>query len=217
MQKNLVAFILMFGSFVQAGTYTISFKNISNRQGFGGQPITPAAIVIHKPQFKLFTENRPSSREVWLIAEDGATARALSLPQRDSRALMTAKGPRILPGLKQSIQITIPNRFDKEQLSFVSMLSRTNDGFTGLQNIRLPQKINDVVIRESLAWDAGSELNTETCGFVPCAFHMVRMPQGAEGAVRLHSGIQGNNDLSKISDGWPADNKIGLITIRRDR
>jgi hypothetical protein len=66
-----------------------------------------------------------------------------------------------------------------------------------------------------LAYDAGSEANTESCAHVPCEVHDVRMTVGAEGVVQQHAGIRGDADIA-ISRGWSGPD-LGVLTITRLR
>ena len=61
-------------------------------------------------------------------------------------------------GFESSATFMIRARGSARYLSFASMLICTNDGFTGLDSIRLPRKKLTVF---SVAYDARTEMNTE--------------------------------------------------------
>jgi hypothetical protein len=74
----------------------------------------------------------------------------------------------------------------------------------------------DVVRAEAPAWDAGTEANTEDCHFIPgppCGNRFVRDPDGAEGIVRIHSGIHGTGDLNPAMLDWR--NPVAMVSIAR--
>lgn len=215
MKKAFVFGILMMAAQSHAAIFRLEMTNISARHGLGGQPMTPAAILVHSNHFSFFTQGRPSSKEVWLIAEDGDTSLALSLPQRNKDVQFALRGPRLRQGQSGSVDINIPKLVNGMQLSLVSMLSRTNDAFVGIRNVLLPTGLNQSIQIDGLAWDAGSEYNSESCRHIPCVNHRIRMVTGAEGVIQIHKGIQGIADLSRAQDGWPSDNKIANIRITR--
>ncbi len=215
--KNLTFLLLFLSGSAFAETYQLTVENISNRQGFGGQTMTPFALLLHNASFEFFAEAKPSSPEVWLIAEDGDTGPALSLRQRDKRVLASYRGPRIFAGKTAQFSFDIDSRAQNLQFSLVSMLSRTNDGFTGLSNVNLPTSLNEKRQYQALAWDSGSEQNTESCEHVPCVNHRIRKTLGSEGRVIRHNGIQGIADLSPVKDAWPEDGVIAIITVERTK
>ncbi len=99
------------------------------------------------------------------------------------------------------------------QLSFASMLICTNDGFTGIDSVRLPAP-GRTVSHSLGAYDAGSEINTEAWADLvpPCAQLTGFGDQGGtgisnpalaeNGVVTHHSGIAGIADLVPAVHGW---------------
>ena len=66
------------------------------------------------------------------------------------------------------------------------------------------------------AYDAGSEVHTESCDHIPgppCGNPGNRLTEGAEGYVYPHSGIHGGEDLDPFM--WDWNNPVALITIER--
>jgi hypothetical protein len=81
----------------------------------------------------------------------------------------------------------------EQQVSIVTMLINTNDAFTGVDAIQLPER--HVAVR-SIAYDAGSEVNNELRAYIPgpcCNNMFVRQPEGD--LIRPHAGITGRGDL----------------------
>jgi hypothetical protein len=111
-------------------------------------------------------------------------------------------------------------------LSFASMLICTNDGFTGVDSIRLPKDVGDTVEVDSAGYDAGTELNTEDfADIVPPCQALVGVSSGepgtgvsdaalAEGGVvHHHPGISGGADLVPAVHGWT--DPVSEITVER--
>jgi hypothetical protein len=102
------------------------------------------------------------------------------------------------------------------------MLICTNDGFTGVDSLRLPKDVGAVVVR-SAGYDAGTELNTGD--IVPPCQGLVGVSSGepgtgtsnpalAEGGViHHHPGIAGGADLVPAIHGWT--DPVAEITVER--
>jgi len=114
------------------------------------------------------------------------------------------------------------------RLSFVSMLVCTNDGFTGVDSVKLPSAKGDKVSRSTNGYDAHTEMNTEDYADIvpPCQSLIgedagendpgtgVSNPALAEGGViRHHRGIQGTDDLDPAIHGWT--DPVARIKIER--
>jgi len=95
------------------------------------------------------------------------------------------------------------------------MLICTNDGFTGLNAVRLPRRIGESTTLDAYGYDAGTEMNTEAWDDLvpPCAaltgFDAMGAGSGASnpallegGVVQMHPGIQGTADLDAEVHGW---------------
>ena len=68
----------------------------------------------------------------------------------------------------------------------------------------------------ALAYDAGSETNTEDCASIPgppCGNPGVRDTSNAEGFVHIHSGIHGVGDVTESTYTW--DGPVALVEIKR--
>ena len=108
-------------------------------------------------------------------------------------------------------------------LSFASMLICTNDGFTGLDTIRLSTKNMTVF---SVAYDARTETNTEDfADIVPPCQGLIGVSSAdagtdvsnsalvEDGTVIPHAGIVGGDDLVPSVHGW--HDPVAKITIKR--
>lgn len=111
-------------------------------------------------------------------------------------------------------------------LSWLSMLICTNDGLTGLDGVRLPQRVGEMVVRDTAGYDNGTEINTEDFADMvpPCQFLIgvssddegtgTSDPNLAEGdVIRHHPGIVGGADLVPEVHGWT--DPVARVTIER--
>ncbi len=196
-------------------TYEVTLTNIT-----GSQIISPPLVVVHAPELALFRPGQPASAELAMLAEDGnpGPLQNLLVGLDGVYGVAVADGP-ILPGASAVVTITADG--PSGVLSAVGMLVTTNDGFFGVRAPELPrariQGGDDLtLVADAIAWDAGSEANTESCEHIPgppCGSHEVRVTDGAEGFVSVHSGIHGIGDLPAAT--WDWRNPVVQVTVRR--
>ena len=208
----------------ESTSYEVTITNLTD-----GQPFTPPLIATHRPSTSLFTVGQPASFELKEIAENGNLAPMLTAVGNDkhvSNFVVAVAGdpPPLLPG--QSVTVTIDESRGGKFLSFASMLICTNDGFTGLDTVRLPQVVGETIILYSDAYDAGSEINTEDfADIVPPCPALTGVPSddpgtgesnpalAENGVIRHHEGIQGIADLNPDIHGW--ENPVAMVEITR--
>lgn len=100
----------------------------------------------------------------------------------------------------------------------------TNDGFTGLDRLSLPNQLGESLSVVTAGYDAGTEINTEDFADIvpPCQALMgvssgepgtgMSDPALAEGGViHHHPGIDGGADLLPEIHGW--SDPVTLVTI----
>jgi hypothetical protein len=105
-----------------------------------------------------------------------------------------------------SVTLTIEAR-PGDRLSFAGMLICTNDGFTGVDSIRLPNN-NRARVTYARGYDAGSEINSERSGDIVDACSLLgpvtldgdengneNAAVNASGVISRHHGIVGESDL----------------------
>jgi hypothetical protein len=177
----------------------------------GSQPLSPPLFVVHSGKVDVWSVGDIASHPVAAIAEDANTAPAESAlaDVRGVRSVFTGSGAPIFSGTSRSY--SVETRGSANRLSIVSMLVNTNDGFTGLDSLRLRGRTQTLYV---MAYDAGSELNNELAAFIPgpcCGNPFVRDPEGAP--IRMHPGIAGGHDLDPALYGW--DGPVAKITIER--
>jgi hypothetical protein len=210
--------------------YDVTIENLTS-----GQPLTPPVVATHRRPVDVFEVGEAASFEVIEIAENGnvhplADALAANKHVFESKVVPSPSGPPpILPGGTLNFQITAspPAKY----LSLVSMLICTNDGFTGLDALRLPKKVGDSVTVYTDAYDAGSEINTEDFANIvpPCQGLVILPPPPSDdpgtnvsdpmlaenGVITHHAGIVGGVDLVPDVHGWTIDDPVAKVVITR--
>jgi Spondin_N len=208
-------------------TYRVTIENETD-----GQPFSPGVAVTHKRSVNLFHVGDAASPGIEAIAEDGNEAPSVA-------AEMGARGITDVFDLNRPItrEDTAVGSFTDEftfeikarprdRLSLAVMLICTNDGFTGLDSVRLPKEGS--VTYHAAGYDAGTENNTEQSADIvdPCSplgpAPLAGDPNGNEdaavdtsphGPIHHHPGIAGGADLSASMHGWT--NPVAEITIER--
>lgn len=206
-----------------SATYEVTIENLTD-----GQPLTPALIVTHREPDGLFRVGEAASFGLKEIAENGNLGPMLTRLGNDKHvsehALIFGAGGPILG--HETVVGTVATDRGARYLSWASMLICTNDGFTGIDGARLPDKVGDEVSLYTDGYDAGTEMNTEDfADMVPPCPVLTNVPSTdpgtgssdpalAEGGViRHHPGIQGGNDLQVAVHGWT--DPVARIDIRR--
>jgi hypothetical protein len=209
-----------------SATYAVTIHNLTAE----GQPFTPPLAVTHRKPISMFTVGEAASFGLKEIAENGNLGPMMERlnGSRHVTDLTVAAGspPPLLPGTSITFDLSVDR--GAKYLSFVSMLICTNDGFTGVDGMRLPDKVGESVHAYADAYDAGTETNTEDfADMVPPCPGLTGVesddqgtgtsdPALAEGdVVRHHPGIQGIADLMPGLHGW--DDPVARIVVERTR
>lgn len=208
-----------------ARTYEVSITNLTT-----GQPFTPALVATHRGSDGFFRVGGPASTGLERIAESGDLEPMIARigDDRDFFAHVVQLGdpqlPPVMPGQTVTLQIdaATPHNF----LSWASMLICTNDGFTGVDTLKLPSVVGQSITVSTDGYDAGTEINTEEWEDIvpPCAplTGQDNLGQGtgddqpglAEGGViRHHPGILGVGGLDPMLNDWT--NPVATITATR--
>lgn len=185
-----------------------------------GQPLTPPVAVTHNRRADLYTVGEAASAAIQGLAENGDVpglvgALAGSGAIRDLVVTASPEGPPpILPGNDVTFKIYTSRR-GGNLISIASMLICTNDGFTGIDSIRLPRAVGDVVDVDTRGYDAGTELNTELfADMVPPCGPLTGVDSAGQGTgatnpalaengvITVHGGIAGGGDLDPALHGW---------------
>jgi hypothetical protein len=220
------------GGAAQAGgtaRYRVRIVNLTD-----GQPLTPPVIATHHSGFKLFLIGDLASVGVKEVAENGNVPNLVSSLEQATMVTNVVAGaePLVPAGLPGSADFSDRATFTIEAsdgarfVSFTSMLICTNDGFTGINHVRLPEGVGDRRVLVGAGYDAGTETNTEDFADIvpPCQGLVgvtssdpgtdVSNPALLEGGViHHHPGIAGGVDLDPSVHGW--EDPVVRITIVR--
>jgi hypothetical protein len=189
-----------------------------------GQPLSPPLVATHRPGVALFEVGEPASDGIIAIAEDGnatPAADALSGSPLVTDAAVLAPiaplGTRVDVPMSRTVEV---NARPGDRLSIAGMLICTNDGFVGVDRLRLPGDGERTV--ELGTYDAGSERNTEASTDIvdPCSLlgpvDLDGDPNGNINAgidtvdpIAVHPGVDGT-----IGDLLPAHDWDTAATVR---
>jgi Spondin_N len=214
----------------RAETFEVTFTDLTS-----GQPLTPAVAATHRGKDELFRVGRAASFGLKEIAENGNNAPMLNrlAADRDVSDVVEAPGGPLVPAgspgdamFGQSTTFSIDADRGARFLSLASMLICTNDGFTGVNSLRLPRRVGDSVTVETLGYDAGTEANTEDfADMVPPCQALIGVSSGEPGTgmsdpalattsvIRHHTGITGRRDLVPDVHGWDVNAPVARITV----
>jgi Spondin_N len=213
------------------GTYEVTIVNLTH-----GQPFTPPVVATHDAATGMFRVGHTASFALKEIAENGNLAPMIAQLTADHHVSdsVAAAAPLVPAGLPgsamfgDSVTLTVTASRGARYLSLASMLICTNDGFTGVDSLRLPKHVGDTVAVHSAGYDAGTEINTEDfADIVPPCQGLVGVSSGdpgtgtsnpalAEGGVvHHHHGIAGVADLVPAIHGW--HDPVAEITVERVR
>lgn len=191
--------------------YAVTITNITR-----GQIITPPVVISHNRHFELFALGAPASPELATLAEMGNGAPLVGAVAGLPSVYRTAIGSGgIQPG--KSVTVVIETSREFPQISAAAMLVSTNDAFMAVRG--MSTQIRGTVSAEAEAYDAGSEMNTEDCSFIPgppCGDRN-HNPAAAEGFVHIHAGIHGvsGGTLNPAQLDWR--NPVAQVEIKRMR
>lgn len=209
-------------------TYKVTITNLT-----AGQPLTPPILATHTRRTGFFTVGEMASEGIRQIAENGNGAVLLQALGEDAQVHDVVAGSAPLvpannpggTGFGHSETFTITAQGRARYLSYASMLICTNDGFTGLDGIRLP--IHKITVYTA-GYDARTEANTEDfVDIVPPCQGLIGVssddpgtgmsnPLLAESGVIIpHAGINGDDDLLSRVHNW--SDPVAKIEIERVR
>lgn len=213
-------------------TFGMTITNLTD-----GQPLTPPVVATHRGAYDAFEVSEPASDGIQQIAENGNGEPLLAELKGSihvDASLQTGTGPLVPEGLPGSAMFADSVTFEITAgpgtgfLTYVSMLICTNDGLTGTDGIKLPNQVGQTVTDSTLAYDAGTEINTEDfADIVPPCQALVGVtsddpgtgmtnPALAEGGViHHHAGVQGIADLVPSVHGWDTIAPVATIAITR--
>jgi len=206
-----------------------------------GQPLTPPVVATHHGRHAVFDVGQPASLGVREIAENGNSAPLLAFLEADpfnefAGFAESTKGPLVPPGVPGDVEFDQSVTLEDvvaggraNRLSWVSMLICTNDGFTGVDGLNLPDKIGKSTTESTNSYDAFTEENTQDYVDIvpPCQVLIgdtpdppesgtaVSNPELAEGGVITHHAgiLEDVADLKPEVHGW--EDPVATIEVER--
>ena len=184
-----------------------------------GQPLAPGLIVTHRKSFTLFQLNGEASHGLAVMAETGnpggLAEEVLATSGVKTAEVVEGNGempPLTLPRESSYLEFSTRARF----ASVAGMLAATNDAFYAVRGVRLPRRGN-VTVR-AVAYDAGSEKNSELKTDIPAFGNGEFSDEEGEGFIHIHNGVHGvagGDGLNPAAHDWR--NPVVQITIERIR
>ncbi|MDJ0917903.1 MAG: spondin domain-containing protein [Woeseiaceae bacterium] len=201
-------------------TFEVTVSNLTN-----AQPLSPVAIIAHRDGYAVFTVGAPATVGLETLAEGGDNAALIGEADADALVLATASGMApIGPAASEAITFEVlESELPGLLLSTSTMLVNTNDAITGSNSVTIgDMAIGDVISLRTIAYDSGTEANTEL------AIHIPGPAGGGEGfnAVRddladrvtMHTGVVSRDDgfaMSDLTDQHRFDNSVAAFRIER--
>ena len=200
--------------------YRVTIYNLTS-----GQPLTPPLVATHMQALTVFQPGAAASEGVKEVAENGNVPALFGELDGDPNVDQVVVGPgAVLPGA--SLYFDVGAAEYATRLSWVSMLICTNDGFTGLRSLNLPTEVGQEKMRYVGAYDAGTEINTESFSDIvpPCpdltGVITEEMGTGTSdptlaenGKIHHHLGINGVDDLIPGLHGWQGS--VAKVVVKR--
>ena len=189
------------------GTYAVTVTNLTRSQIF-----SPALVATHRGNVSMFEAGTAASPELQALAEDGDHSLLSALLAADASVLDVQAGTGMIhPGLSETIMIQADTAHPL--ISVAGMLVSTNDTFLGLDSQILPLRGGEYLVH---AYDAGTELNSEDCAFIPgppCGSGGSHDPAAAEGFIYVSNGLHGLGGLAPEVYDWRGP--VAKVTIVR--
>lgn len=204
----------------EMASFDVTVTNLSN-----AQPLSPVAVVAHQPGYSMFAVGSPSTVGFEEMAEGGDNTALLAEADADPAVTTSASGAApIGPGGSETITIEVLNAERLGLLVSVStMLVNTNDGFTGVAGLPVQAvAVGDSVVVQGVAYDAGTEANSEAAADVPGpaaggeGFNAARDDLADQ--VTMHGGVVSADDgfaTSALTEQHRFRNPVAEIRITR--
>lgn len=186
-----------------------------------GQPLSPIALIIHDDSARLFTVGEPASPGLEVLAEAGENGDLLD--EIEGLAESSGDAP-VGPGASATLTAEIEgDDTTGALLSVMTMLVNTNDAVTGLNGIDVSaMAVGDSVTFSTIAYDAGTEANSEAPGTIPGpadsgeGFNAAR--DDIDDQVTMHGGVVTSDDGlagSVLNESHRFDNPVARFTVSR--
>ena len=186
-----------------------------------GQPLSPIAVVVHDDSFRAFAVGEAASPGLELLAEAGDNSEFLD--EVEGRVEASGDAP-LGPGNRETLTLELDSDdIGGTRISVMTMLVNTNDAITGVNGIDVSGlEVGDTMRINAIAYDAGTEANSELAGTIPGP------ADGGEGfdaarddvadQVTMHGGVVTVDDglgASVLNQTHRFDNPVARFVITR--
>ncbi len=203
-----------FGSDERMFSVTITNLTKGPAAALGGQRFTPILVASHDSSVSLFTVGAPASLDLAFLAETGGPGMLAATLMATPGVLDVVTGAGLTPP-GGSTTFTVEAGDDAEFLSVAAMLIPTNDGFMALNGVKAFTGKTETFI--AVGYDAGSEVNNESCPDIPgpvcTGSGALGVPGGGEGFVHVHNGIHGIGTIPGGAAAHDWKNPVAKIVV----
>ncbi len=176
-------------------SYRVTLTNLT-----AAQPISPPLLVLHDGSYQLFEIGSTASTGFEIMAEGGDNSTLKNEADAASDVVSTIAGSApIGPGASSAFTIDAAVSQQTVGLSLAGMLVNTNDAVTGVATIDISSlSINESMVLNAIAYDAGTEANSEAAGTIPGpadggeGFNAAR--DDISDQITMHSGVVTSDD-----------------------
>ncbi len=201
-------------------TFEVTVTNLTN-----AQPLSPVAVIAHQAGYSVFDIGSPATEGLEMLAEGGDNSALIAAASGNADVIATASGAApIGPAGSETIFFAVlESELPGLNLSTSTMLVNTNDAITGVNGFDIAElAVGESVSLRSIAYDAGTEANTEAAADIPGpagggeGFNAAR--DDLADRVAMHSGVVSQEDGKPTSDltgQHRFDNPIAAFRIAR--
>ena len=201
-------------------SFDVTVTNLTN-----SQPLSPVAVIAHGTGYSVFTVGTAATLGLEELAEGGDNTTLIAAADGDAAVVATASGGGpIGPAGSETITIEVlESDLPDLTISTSTMLVNTNDAITGINAAAVgAMQAGDVMSWRTIAYDAGTEANTELAAHIPGpagggeGFNAARDDMADH--VAMHSGVVGQDDGfagSDLSGQHKFDNPVAAVRIER--
>lgn len=201
-------------------SFAVTVTNLTN-----GQPLSPVAVIAHQSGYSVFTVGTAATTGLETLAEGGDNSTLIAEADADAQVMASASGAAAIgPAGSETITIDVlQSDLPGLSVSVSTMLVNTNDAITGLNGASVADMMaGDSISWQTIAYDAGTEANTEAAAHIPGpagggeGFNAAR--DDLADRVAMHAGVVSQDDGFAVSDltgQHRFDNPVAQVSIER--
>lgn len=160
LKSSLIGILACSASLGASATdFSVEVTNLTR-----GSYFTPLLVAAHPAENNLFVSGQPASASLQAMAEGGdISGLAGDLATLSATLVENPAGGLLAPGASTTADLNTDAAPDNTNLSIVSMILPSNDGFIGLNSISIPTEPGTYTYNVN-AYDSGTEGNDEVVG-----------------------------------------------------